>query len=107
MSSASAAKGKRKRSGSLMEPIEEELDHLMEILPIPFEKPKPKYRKDFRGQKHFPRKPGKNVCFVFFEREGRRIVSFFKTDADFPTLFSRLICVLLSTFGVCFSPITA
>ncbi|GIY15833.1 hypothetical protein CDAR_402331 [Caerostris darwini] len=61
MSSASAAKG-RKRKGSLMQPIQEEVDHLREILPIPFKSQSPGTATTSRGRKCSRRRPGERAC---------------------------------------------
>ncbi|GIX73570.1 hypothetical protein CDAR_387461 [Caerostris darwini] len=76
-SSTNVSKGK-KRSGSLMEPIQEEIDHLREILPIPFEKPKPKYRTDFPRPEVFPEETWKERLVRILREGARRIVSFFQ-----------------------------
>ncbi|GIY56168.1 hypothetical protein CDAR_283321 [Caerostris darwini] len=77
MSSANAAKG-RKRKGSLMQPIQEELDHFREILPIPFEKPKPRYRNDFPRPEVFPEETWRERVIRVLREGARRIVSFFQ-----------------------------
>ncbi|GIX76107.1 hypothetical protein CDAR_531271 [Caerostris darwini] len=59
---------KKKRKGSRMENLEEELNSIMEALPIPFEKPKPRYSTDFPTPEVFPEETWKNAWFAFFER---------------------------------------
>ncbi|GIX69173.1 hypothetical protein CEXT_151011 [Caerostris extrusa] len=71
------------------------------------EKPKPKYRKDFRGCEAFPRTWKERLLRISPSRGGRRIVSFFKTDADFPTPIFAADMRITFNFWCVFSPITA
>ncbi|GIY71848.1 hypothetical protein CDAR_573311 [Caerostris darwini] len=78
--SRSASKEKKRRD-SLMESMEEEEElpnYLTEILPIPFEKPKPKYRTDFPRPEFFPEETWKERLVRILQEGARRIVSFFQ-----------------------------
>ncbi|GIZ00701.1 hypothetical protein CEXT_448921 [Caerostris extrusa] len=69
---------KKKRKGSRMENLEEELNSIMEALSIPFEKPKRRYRTDFPRPEVFPEETWKEHLDRILREGARRIVPYFQ-----------------------------